>query len=302
MISKTFNRYIWLLNTLIQHKQLTFDEISRLWKDSGLDDGKGLALRTFHVHRDAIKELFGVEIKCSTSSYKYYIASLEQLRRDRTRNWLLNSFTISNMIEAGHNMHDRILFEDIPRGTEFLQTVIEAMQQNKELIIDYQSFDIDARRRELHMQPYAMKVYHQRWYIVGFIHEDEAIRNIALDRASDIVISDKKFNIPKDFDAKDYYANTVGIFVNDELAPQNVTIRVYGHQMNYLKTLPLHHSQEIIYWKTDEYADLEYKLCLTPELTTQLLSMGESVEVLEPLELRQKMLNRLENAIGRYKK
>lgn len=301
MISKTFNRYIWLLNTLIQHKQLTFDEISRLWKDSGLDDGKGLALRTFHVHREAIKELFGVEIKCSTSTYKYYIASLEQLRRDRTRNWLFNSFTISNMIEAGHNMHHRILFEDIPRGTEYLQTVIEAMQQNKELIVDYQSFDIGARRRELHMRPYAMKVYHQRWYIVGYIHEDEAIRNIALDRASDIVITDKKFDFPKDFDAKDYYANTVGIFVNDELMPQNVIIRVFGYQMNYLRTLPLHHSQEIICWKHGEYADFKYKLCLTPELPSQLLSMGENVEVIEPLELRQNILKRMEKATKRYK-
>lgn len=141
MISKTFNRYIWLLNTLLQQRRLTFEEISYRWKDCYLGDGKPLALRTFHVHREAIAELFGVEVKCDSVTYEYYISSPNELRSDRIREWLLNSFTISNMIEAGRNMKDRILFEDIPHGTEYLQTVIDAMQRGKELQIIYQPFD-----------------------------------------------------------------------------------------------------------------------------------------------------------------
>lgn len=180
MISKTFNRYIWLLNTLLHQRKLTFEEISNRWRDSYLSDGKPLALRTFHVHRDAIFELFGVEIKCDTSTYKYYISSPESLRLDKTRQWLLNSFTLSNMIEAGHNMKDRILFENIPHGTEYIQTVIEAMQQSKELMIDYQPFN--GHRETYHIQPYAMKAYQQRWYVLGYMKEAESIRNITLDR------------------------------------------------------------------------------------------------------------------------
>ena len=45
MISKTFNRYIWLLNTLPHQRRLTFEEISFRWKDSYMGDGKTLALR-----------------------------------------------------------------------------------------------------------------------------------------------------------------------------------------------------------------------------------------------------------------
>ena len=40
MVGKTFNRYIWLLNILLQKKKLTFEEIRDLWKDSHLDDGR----------------------------------------------------------------------------------------------------------------------------------------------------------------------------------------------------------------------------------------------------------------------
>lgn len=80
MISKTFNRYIWLLNTLLQQRRMTFEEISYRWKDCYLGDGKPLALRTFHMHREAVSELFGVEIKCDTSTYEYYISSLMILK------------------------------------------------------------------------------------------------------------------------------------------------------------------------------------------------------------------------------
>lgn len=299
MISKTLNRYIWLLNTLLQQKELTFEEISKRWIDSHLGDGKPLALRTFHVHREAIAELFGVQVKCDPSTYKYYIASLEQLRGDRTRQWLLNSFSLSNMIEAGHNMKNRIIFEEIPRGTEYLQTIIESMQQNLELQIDYQSFY--DHRVTYHIQPYAMKVYHQRWYIVGYLKEQEGIRNIALDRILELELTNEKFRYPDDFDAKKYYSNTIGVYVNENLKPQKVVIRAFGIHVEYMRTLPLHISQNEIVCKHQQYSDFQYKLCLTPELSTQLLAMGDNVEVLEPVELREEIKNRLASAMERYK-
>ena len=76
MISKTFNRYIWLLNMRLQHKQLAYEEINALWKESCLGSGAPLPLRTFHQHKNAVEELFGIEIKCNPSNgYKYFISS-----------------------------------------------------------------------------------------------------------------------------------------------------------------------------------------------------------------------------------
>ena len=300
MISKTFNRYIWLLNTLLQQRRLTFEEINYRWKDSYLGDGKPMAIRTFHTHREAIAELFGVEIKCDTSTYEYYISSPNELLSDRTRQWLLNSFTISNMIKAGHNMKGRILFEDIPMGTEYLQTVIEAMQRGQMLEIDYQPFG-SSQRTTYHLHPYAMKVYHQRWYVVGYLTEQDGIRNVALDRTLGMEITGENFSLPKDFDAEEYYAHTVGIYVNANLKPQKVRIRVYGKQVEYLRTVPLHHTQKEVLCKQGKFCDFQYRVCLTPELYSQLLAMGEKVEVLEPQELRDEMKKRIENMFNNYK-
>ena len=300
MISKTFNRYIWLLDILLQEKQLTFDEISKRWQESNLGDNKPLPLRTFHQHRSAVEELFGVEIKCNTSKgYKYYIANPEVLRNDRTRKWLLNSFNLSNMIIAGHNMKDRILFEDIPRGTEYLQTIIDAMQQSKELAIDYQPFY--GRRTSYTLQPYAMKAYHKRWYLLGFIKELEAIRNIALDRLLEMTIREQSFSLPENFNAAKYYENTVGIFVSKDLSPVKVKLKAYGKQIEYLRSLPLHKSQCETSSRYGEFCVFEYKLCLTPELSSQILAMGENVEVLEPIELREEIMSRLNDCLNRYR-
>ncbi len=299
MVSKTFNRYIWLLNTLLQQRRLTFEEISYRWRDSYLGDGKHLALRTFHAHREAISELFGVEVKCDIATYEYYISSPNELRSDRTRQWLLNSFTISNMIEAGHNMKGRILFEDIPHGTEFLQTVIDAMQRGKELQIVYQPFG--GQRTTYHLQPYALKVYNQRWYVLGYLREHEGIRNIAFDRTLDMELTDESFTLPTHFDAEEYYAHTVGIYVNKDLKPQKVVLRAYGVQVEYMRSLPLHSSQEEVRTNDGAYSDFWYWLCLTPELTTKILSMGEKVEVLEPHSLRVEVKRRLEKCLTKYR-
>ena len=299
MISKTFNRYIWLLNTLLQYKQLSYEEINALWRECCLGDGASLPLRTFHQHKSAVEELFGIEIKCNPSNgYRYYISSPDTLKNDNIRKWLLNSFTLSNMITAGHNMKGRILFEDIPRGTEYLQTIIEAMQKSKELIVDYQRFY--GRRETFNIQPYAMKVYHQRWYVVGYIKELGGIRNIALDRTLEMNLSDISFTLPQNFNAEKYYANSIGIYVNEELKPTKVKIRAYGKQIEYLRSLPLHCSQKESASKYGEFCEFEYKLCLTPELSTHILAMGENVEVLEPVELREEIKRRLEECLTKY--
>ena len=285
---------------MLQEKQMTFEEISRRWQLSNIGDGRSIPLRTFHQHRTAVEELFGVEIRCNTSNgYKYCIANPEVLKNDKTRKWLLNSFNLSNMITAGHNMKDRILFEDIPHGTEYLQTIIDAMQQSKELAIDYQPFY--GHRASYTIQPYAMKAYHQRWYVLGYIKELNAIRNIALDRLLEMTITEESFSFPENFNAEKYYENTVGIFVNDDHSPVKVKLKVYGYQIEYLRSLPLHKSQRETLSKYDEFCVFEYKLCLTPELSSQILAMGENVEVLEPTELRDEIKRRLNDCLNRYK-
>lgn len=300
MASQTLNRYIWILNTLIKHRELTFEEIAEAWLESELSNGKPMALRTFHDHRKAILELFGVEIKCNTSNgYRYYVGSLDSLRQDKFRNWLFNSFSLSNMLQASHNLKDRILFDNIPKGTEYLLTIIEAMREGKVLQLDYQRFGGESRET-FHIEVYALKMFHLRWYILGNIREREGLRHLSLDRFLEVKLTQEKYSIPENFDAEKYYANNIGIYADPNLVPQKVRIRVYGKQVEYLRTLPLHKSQEEVLTKHHQYSEFQYRLCLTPELTTQILSMGNNAEILEPLELREKIKEEIQKMFIRY--
>jgi predicted DNA-binding transcriptional regulator YafY len=128
---------------------------------------------------------------------------------------------------------------------------------------------------------------------LGFIKEKDGLRTIALDRILALKVLTKSFTLPEDFDARKYFSNVVGIFVNKDLPVTRVKIRAYGTQAEYLRSPPLHKSQTEGRSKYREFAEFTYRLCITPELISQLLAMGDTVEVLEPQELREEMKERI---------
>ena len=304
MISKTYYKYIWLLDTLLTSHPLTIDEINMLWKDCPASDGQPIPLRTFHEHRKGIKEMFGVEIACDRSQGNvYYVKNPEVLDKQKVAKWLLHKYSIPQDFATFNSMKDRILLEEIPLGTAFLDAIIEAMQKNMELRIDYQRYESEQEEhlQTLHIQPYALKVFNRRWYLLGYIKEKNGLRIIALDRILDMKVFSTNFEMPEDFDAKKYFANVIGIFVNKDLPVKKVKIRAYGIQAEYLRSTPLHKSQSEVRSKHGEFAEFTYKLCITPELVSQLLAMGDKVEVLEPQELREEMKKRIYGMFNFYK-
>ena len=301
MISKTYRRYIWLLDLLLNSDPLSFDDICMMWEKSPMCDGS-LALRTFHEHRKGIKEMFGVEIVCDRTKNTYFVKNPEVLDENRLANWLLRKYSIPQDFVTFNGMKDRILLEGIPQGQAFLDDIIEAMQANVELRIDYQCYEHEHEEHQqtFNLQPYALKVYNRRWYLLGFIKEKDGLRTIALDRILALNVLAKSFAFPEDFDARKYFSNVVGIFVNKDLPITKVKIRAYGIQAEYLRSTPLHKSQSEGKSKHGEFADFTYRLCITPDLVTQLLAMGDKVEVLEPATLRESMKEEVRKMKGRY--
>lgn len=303
MISKTYYRYIWLLDTLLTSSPLEFEEINKLWKDCPAFDGP-LAKRTFHEYRDGIKEMFGVDIDCDRKKNTYFVKNPEVLDENRLAQWLLRNYSIPQDFVTFNGMKYRILLEEIPHGQAFLNPIIEAMQSNLELRIDYQRYEYEREEHQqtFHLQPYALKVYNRRWYLLGFLEEQNGLRTIALDRILALKVLTKKFSMPEDFDARKHFADVVGIYASPNLPVVNVKIRAYGVQAEYLRSTPLHKTQSEVRSKHGEFAEFTYRLCETPELISQLLSMGDRVEVLEPKSLRNQMKEKLLDSLARYEK
>ena len=299
MISKTYLRYIWLLDTIYTSTSLTYEEIVMLWENSPYAYMGGLPIRTFHEHRKGIEEMFGVIIECDKSKrYTYYIKNPDVLTQNRYAQLLLRRYSVPQDFSTFNMMRDRILLEEIPHGTAYFDSVVEAMRCNTELVIDYQRYE--GQRETLTMQPYSMKVYNRRWYVLGFIKEKESLRHLALERFLDLHTTNKKFELPKDFNPRKYYDNVVGIYVNEDLPVVKLKIRVYGVQMEYMRMLPLHKSQSEVKSRYGEFAEFTYRVCLTPELKSKILAMGPNVEVIEPEEYREEIKNEISLTLKRY--
>ena len=303
MISKTYRRYIWLLDLLLNSSPLSFDDICMMWEKSPMCEGP-LALRTFHEHRKGIKEMFNIDIECDRTKNTYFVKNPEVLNENRLTNWLLRKYSIPQDFVTFNGMKDRILLEEIPQGQAFLDDIIEAMQANVELRIDYQCYEYEHEEhlQTFHLQPYALKVYNRRWYLLGFLREKSGLRTIALDRILALnVLTKSFFTLPEDFDARKYFANAIGIYANPDLPVVNVKIRAYGVQAEYLRSTPLHKSQSEVRSKHGEFAEFTYRLCETPELVSQLLAMGDKIEVLEPETLRERIKVEVRKMMESYK-
>ena len=301
MISKTYYKYIWLLDLLLTSDPIPFEDICVAFE---VDLGSPLPIRTFHEYRKGIKEMFGVEIVCDRKKNVYYVKNPEVLNENRLAKWLLRKYSIPKDFATFNGMKDRVLLEEIPLGQAFLDNILDAMQRNVELQIDYQRYERGQEEEHMqtfHFQPYALKVYNRRWYLLGYKKEKEDLRLISLDRIHDLKKLSTHFELPSDFDARKYFADVVGVYVDKDKQASNVKIRAYGVQAEYLRSTPLHKSQSEVRSKHGEFAEFTYRLCITPELISQLLAMGENVEVLEPQSLRKEVLEKLKSTLQNYR-
>ena len=111
MAKNYFDRYIWLIEVINRHGHITKKEIDELWYSSSLNEKRDRELpeRTFHNHRQAILDTFGIEIKCDRS-LGYYLANSEDLEGDDIRKWLLESLSLNNLLRESKDMRGAILF------------------------------------------------------------------------------------------------------------------------------------------------------------------------------------------------
>jgi len=284
-----------LVDTIYRTRKITFEDINSKWLRNTLSDGKKIPLKTFHNHRNAIEEMFDINIECNKSTYEYYIDNAEDMQRGGVRTWLLNTFAVNNLINESHKLKSRIQFENIPSGQRFLSTIIEAMRDGLKLRVSYQSFWADVPS-EFEVEPYLVKIFKQRWYLVGL---SDKLRIYGLDRLHTCEVTSEHFKLPNNFDAEAYFQDCYGIINVEDLTVQDVTIRVSAYQANYLRALPLHSSQ-LETETTDTHSTFRLHLKPTFDFRQELLSLGDDVEVLQPDWFREEIKQVLENMVGKY--
>jgi len=173
-----------------------------------MSNGKELDKRTFHKWREKISETFDLDVECDLSTYSYYIANASNLKNDSAGKWLLDTFSVSNALADCKSIKNRILLENIPSDVEYLQPIVDAMKASQMLHITYRRY-LNDEEREHYIMPLCVKLYRQRWYMVGRHWNDAGTGHttvFCLDRIRGIRPSSHTFDYPIDFSPEEFFA------------------------------------------------------------------------------------------------
>ncbi|MBO8437329.1 MAG: WYL domain-containing protein [Bacteroidetes bacterium] len=299
MAQNLFLRYVWLVSLLYRYKRMTLREINERWLHTDYSGGVPIPRRTFHCHREKIQELFDINIECDRRTSEYYIEDCQTLANDKIRSWLLETFSVNNLAAEQQHLHDRILLEKIPSGEIYLTSVIEAMRDSRIIKFTYKSFT-DAAPHDVYLQPYFVKVFRQRWYVIGYTSAYNGIRTYSIDRFENIEVTKESFEYPSDFIPEEYFDGCFGIMYSN-LPCESVVLKVSSVQAGYFKTLPLHETQKTVS-DTETHTVFKYEMKITNDLIKEILSYGADVEVISPQSLRSKIEKHLSAALQKYKK
>lgn len=284
-----FEKYIWLIETIRRAGKISFSELSERWKrNTDLSYGQSLQRSRFHRWKDAILMQFGIDIVCQRKDgYLYYINNPRELAEDKLKQWIIDSFAVSNLIGENISLRDRIVVDRVPSGYGHLAEILAAMKENRTLSIVYSSLS-KGDLEEYEIEPYCVKLFENRWYVLANDATSGNIRCHALDRIVQLSATNKTFVMPKNFSAVEFYSNYFGIVTDNDVKPERIVLRAYRTHQFYMRTLPLHHSQQVLK-EADEYTDFELYISPTYDFIMRLLHYGALIEVIEPLSLRKAM-------------
>ena len=257
----------------------------------------GFSKRTLQRDTKEIRNLFGIEIEYSKSQKGYFISQNETEHMNFQR--MLEAFDMFNSLNLAQDLTPFIHLEKRrPQGTENLYGLLHAIKNRLQIKFDYQKFWEEALDQRL-AEPYGLKEFKNRWYIMAKDCKDNNIKSFALDRLTNLEITNRAYQYPHNYSIEDTYRYCFGIISPNDEEPQDIILSFDSFQGKYIKTLPLHHTQEIMVDNAKELK-IQLRLCLTQDLVMELLSFGESVKIIEPKSLADQIKQAHQKAYKQY--
>ncbi|KAA6331109.1 hypothetical protein EZS27_020262 [termite gut metagenome] len=176
-------------------------------------------------------------------------------------------------------------------GIEHIGTIYNAILYKKVLKINYLSaFE---NKSQLLIHPYYLKQYNNRWFLFGYNPEkDKYDWNIALDRIKAINEIQEAYIPNTQIDWNEYFEDVIGVTKPFNAKPENITLHFYGKTAHYIESKPIHGSQKSQRLE-DEVLEVNLELIVNYEFERFVLSYADSVKVIQPLSLIEKITSRL---------
>lgn len=298
------SRYLLILKKLKIKPYSTYEELQTYIENQFdylqmQDDNLqiGFSKRTLQRDITEIRNVFGIDIEYSKSQKGYFISQNENENMNFQR--MMEAFDMFNSLNLAQNLTAFIHLEKRrPQGTENLYGLLHAIKNRLQIKFTYQKFWEEELSQRL-VEPYALKEFKNRWYIMAKDSKDNNIKSFALDRLTNLEITNLNYQYPDNYSIEQSYRYCFGIISPNDEEPQDIILSFDPFQGKYIKTLPLHDTQQVLV-DNDEEMKIKLKLCLTHDLVMELLSFGDNMKVIEPKSLADQIKQAHEKAYRQY--
>jgi predicted DNA-binding transcriptional regulator YafY len=184
------------------------------------------------------------------------------------------------------------------KGIEHIGALYDAILYQKVLKLDYlQSFQNEA---QFIIHPYYLKQYNSRWFLFGYNPEKEKYNwNLSLDRIIKITEIRRAYIPNTEYDWSEYFDDMIGVTKPDNAESENITLLFYGKTGHYIESKPIHGCQKHR-WLDSETLEVNLELIVNYELERFILSYADSVKVIQPSSLVEKVKARMVNGVKQY--
>ena len=182
---------------------------------------------------------------------------------------------------------------ELLKGLEWIDPLLTAIKKQQAIAITYQSFKAIAPATFV-VSPYLLKEYRNRWFLL--CRKGKTTSILAIDRIQQLNSHpEEPFVAATDFEPSLFFEDVIGVSKTPGQKTARITLKVDKASEPYILTKPFHASQHIL--KQDE-TGMIFSIEVIPnfELEREILGFGESLEVLGPRFLRNKIRNRLKNS------
>jgi predicted DNA-binding transcriptional regulator YafY len=298
------SRYLLILKKLKVKPYSTYEELQAYIENQFdylqmQDDNLqiGFSKRTLQRDIKEIRNVFGIDIEYSKSQKGYFISQNENENMNFQR--MMEAFDMFNSLNLAQDLTPFIHLEKRrPQGTDNLYGLLHAIKNRLQIKFTYQKFWEEELSQRI-VEPYALKEFKNRWYIMAKDSKDNNIKSFALDRLTNLEITNQTYQYPDNYSIEQSYRYCFGIISPNDEEPQDIILSFDPFQGKYIKTLPLHDTQQVLV-DNDVEMKIKLKLCLTHDLVMELLSFGDNMKVIEPKSLADQIKQAHEKAYRQY--
>ena len=257
----------------------------------------GFSKRTLQRDIKEIRNVFGIDIEYSKTNKGYFISQSETENMNFQR--MIEAFDMFNSLNLAQDLTPFIHLEKRrPQGTENLYGLLHAIKNNLKIKFTYQKFWEEESSQRL-AEPYALKEFKNRWYIMAKDSNNNIIKSFALDRLTTLEITNQTYQYPDKYSIEQSYRYCFGIISPNDEEPQDIILSFDPFQGKYIKTLPLHETQQVLV-DNEKETRIKLKLYLTHDLFMELLSFGDNMKVIEPKSLADEIKKAHKKAYKQY--